>query len=134
MTAFMKKVRDEEPPEDEPEVDPENPGEQKPPYYSILEQEVKEALENGEGPSHDMNIRIIKEAMQSSEAKTKGLVLDLEYYAIPDEREIARKKAAEEELAKLEAEEAAAAEGEADADEKKDEEDGAEQPSEPPSE
>jgi hypothetical protein len=78
-----------------------------------------------------MNMKIIKEAMQSAEAKTKGLVLDLEFYSIPDEREMARKKAAEEELAKLEAEEAAAegegeAEGDGEGEENKAEEEGAE--------
>jgi hypothetical protein len=109
MTNLMRKIRDKEPDEEVEPVDDDGVPVVKPPYYTALEQDVIDELQAGKGPAHEMNIRIIKESMNSAEAKTKGLVLDLEFYKIPDEKALAEARAAEEAL-KAEEEEAAAAE------------------------
>ena len=54
-----------------------------PPYYKDLELRVKKRLLRGKGPTHEMNVLMLKEMIASPEAVTKGFVLDLSFYEIP---------------------------------------------------
>lgn len=55
-----------------------------PRWGTDLEEGVFDSLMAGGGPSHDQNIAILKTEMASPLAKTKGYVLDLNFYKPPD--------------------------------------------------
>jgi len=67
-------VKSYEPPEDVAE------GEEPPKWLTDLEEQVYKALKSGDGPSHEHNVDILKQQLESSLAKTKGFVLDLTFY------------------------------------------------------
>lgn len=49
-------------------------------YFTDLEEEVKETLKQGSGPSDDQIIEIIKQQINSPQSRTRGFVVDLHYY------------------------------------------------------
>lgn len=96
LDKLQVKIRDK--PEDE-EIPPE---EDRPedfvmpaPYFTELELAVKERLYVGKGPTHKQNIEILRAEMNSAEANTKGFVLDLHFYKIPDYATVSAEEAAE---------------------------------------
>jgi hypothetical protein len=77
LVALQAKVKAYEPPEVEE-------GQEPPKWLSDLEESVLELLKSGQGPTHSMNVAILKDQMRSAAARTKGYVLDLTYYKGPE--------------------------------------------------
>lgn len=78
MTKINKFV--EEPPEPIEGPDGESRDPTDADLYTELECAVKKALQSGSGSSHEQNITILKEEMNSAAARTQGYVLDLVFY------------------------------------------------------
>jgi len=98
MSALETKIAAFEPPEDPPE-EPDEDYVPPPPYYTDLEDRIVKRLQRGKGPTHLHSVLALKQEMNSQLAKTKGYVLDLQYYRIPVDEDETDEDAAKEEEA-----------------------------------
>ena len=73
----------------------------RPDYFTDVELRVKKRLLRGKGPTHLHNVAMLKEQMNSAEAKTKGFVLDLTFYKINVEEEETEEEIPEPEIPQL---------------------------------
>jgi adenylate kinase family enzyme len=74
LIRLQDKVKNYEPPEEEPEE-----GQTVPDFLTPLERAVEDALKAGSGPTHEHTLEILKEECASPLAQTKGYVLDLTF-------------------------------------------------------
>jgi hypothetical protein len=78
LLRLQDKIKNYEAPEDLEE------GQEAPKWLTDLEERVNQALKAGSGPSVDDVLEILKEELQSPLAKTKGYILDLNFFKAKD--------------------------------------------------